>query len=338
MGGEGTPGGGAKQAYKRGNDCLTSGGNPGGLAGVKKRTLLLLTLLTAAAACTAHAQSRADTASRTAAGQMRVQAAEGTTGGLVSEAESDIGERQPVGAAAGGFGAYLIGDAVLSYTSNPYLKNNPGQGDMYFVARGGFGVHPNIAGGLYADAHVTNEVYQYSHFSDLNFYRLSAGGGFDYVFESLGQLTASVRYEYERYLDGGTFSEFYVNNAINVSLAKEFVLNDIHAIQVGWQGSFSVTAIPAVARRNAYDFWVGHRWRIIERLELQTYYVVTIYNYPNDSRTDLTQNVGGTLVYAFTNWARVSANAGFGANNSTNSFFDYTVVNVGGTVGVDIRF
>ena len=41
-------------------------------------------------------------------------------------------------------------------------------------------------------------------FSSLNFNYFNAGGGLDYVFENLGQLTASIRYEYQRYLDGDT--------------------------------------------------------------------------------------------------------------------------------------
>jgi hypothetical protein len=52
----------------------------------------------------------------------------------------------------------------------------------------------------------------------------------------------------------------------------------------------------------------------------------------------VTHNVGATLTLAISRWARISAGAGFGANNSTNSFFDYTVVNTGGTLNLDFGF
>ena len=74
---------------------------------------------------------------------------------------------------------------------------------MYFVGGGGAGIRPNLIGGLYLDGHVSEQVFQYAQFSSLNFSYFNAGGGLDYVFENLGQLTASVRYEYQRFLDGG---------------------------------------------------------------------------------------------------------------------------------------
>jgi hypothetical protein len=306
---------------------------------VFRRILLAIGALTTAAAPIWAQASRADTASRTAASLERVQSATTfSSTDFSTQADFDLGERQAVSAASGGIGAYVIGDAGLYYTSNPTLASGGSSGDMYFVARGGGGVHPNISGGLYLDAHVSQEVFQYARYSSLNFSRFNAGGGLDYVFEDLGQLTASVRYEYERFLDGRQLAEFYVNNALTAGLSKQFLLNDVHSIQLGVNTAFSLTAYPTYARRNSYDFWVGWRWRIIEPLELQTYYIASLYYYPNEPRTDVTQNIGTTLSYYITTWAKVSAGASFGGNASSDSYYNYTVVNLGGMLSLDFRF
>lgn len=292
----------------------------------------------------AHAQSnRADVASRTASTADLTRAAQSADTANISaqaqEAEFDLGEQQPVNVKSGGLGAYVTGDTSLNYTSNATLANGGRQGDMYFVARGAGGIYPNITGGLYLDAHVSQEIFQYATFSSLNFSRFNAGGGLDYVFENLGRLTLFTRFDYERFLDGETLEEIYVNNVIKAGLAKEFNVSDVMAIQVGGQAAISVAAEPFIARRNEYDLWLGWRWRLATPLELQTYYMVSFFHYPNDGdRVDFTQNVGGTLSLNFTRWAKLSANAGFSANNSTNSYFDYTVVNLGGTLALDIRF
>lgn len=290
-----------------------------------------------------QAQSgRADTAARTAATSTRIDQATAvqTTGesGLSFEAETDLGEQQPVGVASGGIGAYVLANAGFMYTSNPSLSNNGGEGDIYFSQKVGGGLRPNVFGNLYLDAHISQEFFEYAHFSSLNFSRFNVGGGLDYVIEALGGLTASVRYEYERYLDGRNFHEFYVNNAITGGLYKEFLVNDVFSIQTGGQVAISVAAEPSYARRNDYNLWLGSRWRILEPLELQVYYIVSFYQYVNDDRLDFTQNVGGSLIYSFTDWARVSASANFGANNSTDSYFDYTVVSLGGNLGLEFRF
>jgi hypothetical protein len=99
---------------------------------------------------------------------------------------------------------YVIGNAGLNYTSNPALSRNGGRGDIYFVGGGGAGVRPNLIEGLYLDGHVSDQVFQYAQFSSLNFNYFNAGGGLDYVIQSLGQLTASVRFEYQRFLDSET--------------------------------------------------------------------------------------------------------------------------------------
>ena len=295
-------------------------------------------LCLASLACGFHAahgqDTRADTAARTTASLQRTQAATE----VVAQADADLGTLEPIRARPSPLGAYLIGNASLYYTSNPSLSSEGGRGDMYFVGGGGVGTRPNVAGGLYLDGHVSDQVFQYAQFSSLNFNYFNAGGGLDYVFENLGQLTASVRFEYQRYLDSETLDEFYVNNAVTVGLYKAFQLNDAMTVQAGWLGSFAVAAHPSSARRHEYDFWLGWRWRIITPLELQTYYILSLFQYPQAERFDVTHNVGATLNLSLTRWARLSAGTNFGANNSTESFFDYTVVNVGGTFGLDFRF
>ena len=298
------------------------------------RKILCLASLTYGFHATQAQDTRADTAARTAAALARTQAATE----FVAQADADLGMQEPIGPRPSLLGAYLTGNASLYYTSNPSLSNDGGRGDMYFVGGGGAGIRPNVIGGLYLDAHVFDQVFQYAQFSSLNFNYFNAGGGLDYVFQNLGQLTASVRYEYQRFLDSDSLDEFYVNNALTVALYKQFQLNDAMTIQAGWLGSLSLDAQPSSARRHEYDFWVGWRWRILTPLELQTYYILSLFHYPQDSRLDVTHNVGAALNLSLTRWARLSAATNFGANNSTDSFFDYTVVNAGGTLALDFRF
>lgn len=280
--------------------------------------------------------TRADAASRTAGALERTQAATEVADLYLLQAEADLGTIAPVRAKP--FGVYVVGNAGLNYTSNPSLSKDGGRGDLYFAGGGGVGIRPNLIGGLYLDGHVSDQVFQYAQFSSLNFNYFNAGGGLDYVFENLGQLTLSVRYEYQRYLDSDTLDEFYVNNALTAAIYKQFQLNDTMTIQTGWLGSFSLDAQPSFAQRHEYNFWLGWRWRILTPLELQTYYILSLYHYPEGSRLDVTHNIGAALSFYLTSWARLSANAGFGANNSTDSFFDYTVVNVGGTLALEFRF
>ena len=259
---------------------------------------------------------------------------------VLSQTDADLGELVPVPPKAFGLNPYLIGTAGLNYTSNPQLSNTGGPGELYFVEGGGAGIRPKLIGGLYLEGHLSELVYQYAQLSSLNFNYFNAGGGFDYVFANLGDLTASSRYEYERFLDGDSLDEFFVDHALTFSLYKEFPFNDKFSFQAGWQATISLAAQPAEARFHEFDFWVGSRWWILKPLELQTFYILSLFYYPQGaaSRTDLTNTVGAALALRLTSWARLTASTSFSANNSTNSFFAYTVVNAGGTLTLAVRF
>ena len=302
------------------------------------RKMLCIALLACGLSAARGQDSRANVASRTAATLQRTQAATQISDMALAQAEADLGAQLPVRPKPSRLAPYVIGNAGLNYTSNPSLSRNGGRGDVYFVGGGGAGIRPNLIGGLWLDGHVSQQVYQYAQFSSLNFNYFNAGGGLDYVFQGLGQITASVRYEYQRFLDGQNLGEFYVNNALTVALYKEFKLNEPMAIQMGWVGSFSLSAQPSSARRNEFDFWLGWRWRILSPLELQTYYILSLFYYPQSSRLDVTSNIGAALNLSLSRWARLTATTGFGANSSTQSVFDYTVVNVGGSLALEFRF
>lgn len=301
-----------------------------------------VTFLVAASGVVAqNAAQRSDAASRAAQNVDRVQAAATTTTmpGSSEQADVDLGEQQQVEAQRGSLGLYGSADTGLFYTSNANLSSTGGQGDMYFFARGAAGIRPHLGGGLFLDGFVSQEVFEYARFSNLDFLKFSAGGGFDYVIPGTNGLTASVKYKYERFLDSGTFDEFFVNNLLDVGLAKEFALNDIHAIQVGWKSSFSLATEPSFVRRDEHSFWLGWRWRIVEPLELQAYNFLSLYYYPNMSdRFDVTNYTGAALNLALTSWAQLSASAGFAVNSSSQSIFNYTAANVGGSLSLNVSF
>lgn len=287
-----------------------------------------------------NSAQRTDAAARAAQNVDRVQAAATTTLPTSSEqADTDLGEQQRVDSQSGTLGLYGLADTGLFYTSNASLTPGGGQGDMYFFARGAAGLRPHLGGGLFLDGFVSQEVFEYARFSNLDFLKFSAGGGLDYVIPGTNGLMASVKYKYERFLDSGSFEEFFVNNALDVGLAKEFALNDIHAIQVGWKSSFSLFAEPDFVRRDEHTFWLGWRWRFLEPLELQVYNFLSLYYYPNMSdRFDVTNYSGASLNLALTSWAQISASAGFAVNSSSQSIFNYTAANVGGALSLNVSF
>jgi hypothetical protein len=287
-----------------------------------------------ATVCAQEAGSRAEAARRaveTRQAVVRVDEAVET-----SEVDLDLGRQTVI--AAGGLGLYGGAESGLYYTSNPSLNSGGGRGDMYFYARGTAGIYRNLTSQLAVDASVSEDVFQYATFSSLNFSRFQVRTGLDYYFPSI-ELLVSARYTFQRYFDGGSLDAFYTTNTLDFGLSREVTIGDRHAVEVRAGTSLAVDAQPAIARRNRYDVGVGWRWRLVDSVELQSYYLLSMYQFPNESnRFDVTNSLGSRLIVSLTRWAFLTVSADYAVNASTQSVFNYSVATLGGSALVDLRF
>lgn len=237
------------------------------------------------------------------------------------------------------FAAYAIGQTGLFYATNPNLIPTGGGGDGYYYARATAGMRPHLHKGLYLDANVTQDIFQYFQYSSLNFTRFRAAAGFDYVSKELGGAMASVRYAYSRFLDGRALDEFYVTNDLDLSLSVPLPLSQTHSLQAFALTSLALDTQPAVARRNLYQLVTAWRWQIAPPLTLQSYYSLALFQYPNNGpRLDVTNTVGSSLIVSITRYAQVSLSADYSINSSTNSSFNYSNFTLGGLATLTFLF
>lgn len=257
----------------------------------------------------------------------------------VTTTNADLGEQVILSRSKDQLGLGFTADTGLYYTSNAFLTRGGGRGDMFYLARGGVQLNPNIAGGLFANAYFGQDVFLYSRYTQLSFLSTNAGGGFSYIIREWGNLTFTFNYAFTRMLSVRGLDQFYLNHALVPGVFKEFQIGDASAIQLGWNSSFSLSAYPSPTRRNDHLFWVGYRHRLADYLELQLSYLLALYDYTtDDGRMDLTQIVGATFLVPVTSWASLSLTTTFSGNNSNRSQYEYTTANVGGILGLNVRF
>ncbi len=167
---------------------------------------------------------------------------------------------------------------------------------------------------------------------------VQCGWRLDYVFQDLGQLTLSVRYEYERYLDGNNLDEFYVNNAVNVLVISSSSSPTRRPSR--WAGRVPGRFMRNLRTQRGIPMTLGGL-ALADHRAAGTPDLLRGHALPypdDDNRVDLTQNVGGSLNYYFTKWAKISASANFGGNASTESFYNYNRGEPRRTLGLDFRF
>jgi hypothetical protein len=126
-----------------------------------------------------------------------------------------------------------------------------------------------------------------------------------------------------------------VNNAPTVALYKEFKLNEPWRFRwVGWD--LLLSAQPSSARRNEFDFWLDGaggssvRWNCKPTTSFR-------FSLPAELAAGCDQQCRGRIESLSHALGRLTA-IRVSSKQLTQSVFDYTVVNVGGTLALEFRF
>ncbi|MEP6936944.1 MAG: outer membrane beta-barrel protein [Chthoniobacterales bacterium] len=229
--------------------------------------------------------------------------------------------------------------APFYYTSNAALTRGNEQGDFLVAPQASFTYQPRLAQALYAFVSVQQQMFYYERFSDLNFGSFDARAGLVYYLPRLHDLTLRAGYEYNRLtFENSIEDEFFSNHSFFFSAEVPFRFGKAIQLSVGFDANVSVSADPEPPRRNDYDVFVGFDAQLTRELSFDAVARLAVRDYSVGDRTDVGEMLALSLNYRLTKWITLSAISTFAANQSDQSAFDYTVVNVGGALAFTWRF
>lgn len=255
-----------------------------------------------------------------------------------SPADADLGEQRLLVPDSRYKSLTLFANASEFYTSNAALTNGGTQGDWFTALQFGGSWVPRIAGSLYGEVSVLQQLYRYAEYSNLSFNSLDVGGGLIYVFRDLGDLSVFARYNYNLLTDASSSNSIFYQQTIRLGLQKPFVFSRAHSATVAFNTDLNLDGWPDYALRNRFALLAGYQVNLTRRLQANVFYQIAYFPFLDVDRRDWNQILSAGLAYNFTPWFSVNASISASFNDSNENFFTYNVFNTGAGVSAVLRF
>jgi hypothetical protein len=230
----------------------------------------------------------------------------------------------------------VTGGASVVYTDNVALSRRDTHDDAFFIGDAGISWMPRIAHNVEASVGMHASVYRYDKTSELDFQNLGFGAGIGWSPAQLPGVGVFARYDLTE-LFGRDGHQILLDNVLTLGAQKTLAFGRSHALTFGASGTVGLSD-PGVAQRDQLGLFVAYHLQLARKLDTDLLYRPALHFYTDTGRIDFNQIVSWTMRYRFTNWAELSGAFTYGINRSDNAVFDYNVLTLGATAGVNIRF
>lgn len=223
------------------------------------------------------------------------------------------------------------------FTSNVALTRNGEKGDAVFAPLLTLAYQPHLTRTLYGEFLVSQQLFYYSRYGEFNFTSLDLIAGLVWYLPQYHDLTLRARYDYNR-LTTDDFDEFFQNHSLVFSAELPVRFGRAMQVTLGTVADISLAADPQEPRRNEFHFYADYGVQLSRSFTVDAAVRVLLKDYTTSDRTDVSEIFSLSANYRVREWVALNAVASFAANQSNHSVFDYQVANVGGAIGVAVKF
>jgi hypothetical protein len=226
----------------------------------------------------------------------------------------------------------------IYWTSNVALTNSGEQDDLIISPVAAVAYQPRIAKDITAYISVRDQQFYYDRLTDFDFGSFDAEVGLTYTVPQFYNLILHAGYDYNRLTKKNSFESFYSNHIFVISAELPFRISRSQQLSIGIDSNISMGATPDGPRRHDFDGYIGYSVALTRALVVAASGRVTVHDYVQGDRLDVTEMVALNATYAITKLISANALFSFAANQSNHSVFDYQVTDAGGTLSFAIRF
>src|SRR2546423_11089614 len=231
----------------------------------------------------------------------------------------------------------ISASAPYYWTSNVALAPSGEVSDGVFAPSFVFAYQPRLVKTLYGEFIASQQLFYYNRFGEFNFTSFDAIAGVVYYLPKYHNLTLRLRYDYNR-LTTDEFDEFFANHSIIASADMPFRFGRAMQWNLGALANVSVAADPSGPQRSDFEVYGGYRVQFSRSFSMDAVGRVLFKEYYEGGRNDVSELLALTADYRVREWLILSAVSTFAWNQSNHSVFDYSVVNLGGSLAVTFKF
>lgn len=233
---------------------------------------------------------------------------------------------------------YFMADTFGYWSDNPANLPEDSDDDFFWGARVSLGAQPRIAGRLYLDGFLSQQVYRYDRFDVLDYEYFEGSAGFIYLEPRLWDATFFAQVLYNRMTNDDFGSTIYDGWSVRAGIQKSFLFDRRNSLHVNLMGDWDVEIDVDALDRAEYIADVAYQFKLMRDLVFSLSYRFTWFDYREVDRTDYLNLFGASVTWSPRPWLDVYLAATFSDNESDVDVFDYQAVNSGGGLGVRVRF
>jgi hypothetical protein len=230
----------------------------------------------------------------------------------------------------------VFGNVSGSYTTNVDLTPNNTRSDFFLASNAGAAWQPIVARGLVGEISAASSIFRYDRASELDFERISMGGGLTWLVPHTPGILAFGRYDFTELLDSGS-NELLQDHELTIGGQKTFVFGRSHSLTTGLTGVLGIST-PQSQERDQAGIHAAYHLQITRSLDANLLYRYAAQFYAEGGRIDHNQTLSLAVGLSAARWLRVDASISGARNDSNRSAFEYDVLNLGGAVWFSVRF
>jgi hypothetical protein len=230
----------------------------------------------------------------------------------------------------------VFGDVSGFYTTNVDLTPHKTRSDFFLASNIGAAWRPIVARGLVGEISTGASIFRYDKASELDFERISIGGGLTWLVPHTPGIFAFGRYDFTELLDSGS-NELLQDHELTIGGQKTFVFGRSHFLTTGVTGVVGIST-PRSQERDQAGINAAYHLQITRSVGADLLYRYAAQFYAEDSRVDHNQMLSLAVGFSAARWLRVDASISGARNDSNRSAFEYDVLNLGSGVRFSIRF
>lgn len=229
-------------------------------------------------------------------------------------------------------------DTFSFWSDNPANLSKGEDADVFWGSQISLGAQPRLAERLYLDAFVSQQLYRYRENSFLDYEYLQASLGLIYLEPRLSDSIIFLQGQFGR-ATSDNFGQGVLNScSILGGIQKTVLFDRRNSLYMNLMGDWDVATDVNNLEHAEYIADLTYRFKIMRDLVLSASYRFTWFDYYNAARSDGLNIVGLYLNYSPYKWMNVYAGGTFNINDSNVDAFDYQATNLGGGLGIQIRF
>lgn len=255
-----------------------------------------------------------------------------------SPGDDDLGEQRLLTARDRYRSFTLYGGVSEFFTTDASLVEDGIGQDWFTLMQVGANWMPYLGSNLYGDFSVRQDFFRYAEYSSLSFNNTSLGGGLVYVVRQLGDLSVSAKYNFNLLTTAEASSELYHDQNLTFGVQKPYMINRAQLLYTGLTAQIVLEGTPGAALRDQFLFYAGYQAQVTRNLTATAFYQIGYLPFRENQRADWNQILSAGLSYQILEWFSLNTSISGSFNSSNESFYDYSVLNVGAGITATLKF